>query len=534
MAVTEAVPVPLGPDGTSPSSFTNFLEGLKAEVMAEIDARWEKVEAQFAQKEESLWRRGQVELRRLHTEQVQLKGTVEKLQGENQKLTGALLDVTNKFEVVVSEMHQVLRAMPQATDTALALATASRPVPPHHSSPALSLASTATSEAARFVSGTGGAAESRCAADGSAADLAQPGSINSGVYRQMRTPASASSRLGACNGLEDEESASRSTGTFCTPPRAGGAGEVCVDVSGAIPPLTPSPAVLSLASVLPSASSTAASFCGAQTPQQPSPGLKQLHLAQCLDQQADTAASAVPAVSASAAGGAPSTPPRNQEGAAAASAPGLAAPPFPSAGASNSSVAGGSAPAAQEEMLHIQLEKESGFPALGIEVNQVTESSLRVEAVELHGLVARHNVRQDSDACRILRGDRLIEVNGERDPSRMLQECKAKQQLAITLLRPVADASAADWAVSPVPTRRLRPEAEVFVPSAQKEAAPQQGAAGAGGPEDRPAALVGVPPALPVAPGPVATSATAAAAATSKTSDDSSERDPEVKRMLFA
>merc|ERR1719387_2796877 len=46
----------------------------------------------------------------------------------------------------------------------------------------------------------------------------------------------------------------------------------------------------------------------------------------------------------------------------------------------------------------------------------------------------------------------------------MLQECKEKQQVVLLLMR-----AAAQPKVASPPTRVLRPEAEVFVPSAQKE-----------------------------------------------------------------
>merc|ERR1719253_413638 len=78
------------------------------------------LEAKLSQKEESLWRRGQVEIRRLQLEHAQVASSVGTLQErqeaivkENQKIRGALLEVTSKFETVVKEMREVLRTMPQ-------------------------------------------------------------------------------------------------------------------------------------------------------------------------------------------------------------------------------------------------------------------------------------------------------------------------------------------------------------------------------------------------------------------------------------
>lgn len=122
---------------------------------------------------------------------------------------------------------------------------------------------------------------------------------------------------------------------------------------------------------------------------------------------------------------------------------------------------------------------------LGIEVNQVDGVSLCVESIDDHGLVGRHNARQDARSeSRIQVGDRVIEVNGIRqDPNLMLQECKARQRLTFTISRdtsrflvsrkassdgegsgPEEDEATVTPKSSPVATR-MRPEATVFVPA---------------------------------------------------------------------
>merc|ERR1712137_1270098 len=100
-----------------------------------------------------------------------------------------------------------------------------------------------------------------------------------------------------------------------------------------------------------------------------------------------------------------------------------------------------------------------------------------VEGIDHHGLVARHNAIQDSDTQGLLVGDRIVEVNSVRqDPGKILEQCKIAQRLLITVARYVLGGAATrsinhvrnDSASSP-PPMRLRPEAEVFVPSAQKD-----------------------------------------------------------------
>jgi hypothetical protein len=128
-------------------------------------------------------------------------------------------------------------------------------------------------------------------------------------------------------------------------------------------------------------------------------------------------------------------------------------------------------------------------------VNQLEFDCLRVESVDDHGLVGRHNSKQLSQDGQVLVSDRIIEVNGLRqDTARMLSECKVRQQLSLTIERdspscdPLTgglDDTRRDEACpvssgedstklprggggSPRATR-LCPNARVFVPSVRKE-----------------------------------------------------------------
>jgi len=112
------------------------LELLKSTIMSSIDSK-------LSHNEESMWRRGLKEIKRLQTEQQEVLSVVGDLQDkqealttENQQLRKALCDVTAKFEQVVNEMRQGLRQLSQRGS--------------HHGqvSPSPSAASTAASDAA--------------------------------------------------------------------------------------------------------------------------------------------------------------------------------------------------------------------------------------------------------------------------------------------------------------------------------------------------------------------------------------------------
>jgi hypothetical protein len=100
------------------------------------------------------------------------------------------------------------------------------------------------------------------------------------------------------------------------------------------------------------------------------------------------------------------------------------------------STAGSGLPYQDFNFVKVEVMKEPGFATLGIEVSRENGTALRVESIDEHGLVGRHNQQQDSEESKILVGDRIIEANGIRhDPNRILHECKAMQHISFTLCR---------------------------------------------------------------------------------------------------
>lgn len=343
---------------------TSDLEALKIRIMGEIELK-------LSQKEDALWRRGQREIMKLQQEQQQVTGRVNQLQdqhtalmAETTRLQTALYDVTSKFETVVNEMREVLHALPQRKDR-------------HIASPTPSVASTSAS-------------------------------------------------LDVAKDVQSSES-TRETRDFCTPPRGPVLAEDIAlqgDTTGGESrhTMTGSPTVLSLASALPSASATSAVATSGSS--LALPGLKRLHLAECLEQKGCSTATTASVTAGTAS---PRSPLRHGELAQSVTV-GLAV----------------QSPAPQLDIV-VELNKERTFVTLGIEVNQVDSTSLCVESIDEHGLVGRHNARQDSETSQVHVGDRILEVNGIRhDPNRMLQECKEKQRLIFAIARDIMPGAAKD------------------------------------------------------------------------------------------
>lgn len=405
------------------------LEALQEKIMVQIQHK-------LSQKEESLWRRGQVEIKRLQTQQKEVTATLSMMQErqdnlvkENQKMRGALMEVTTKFEQVVKQMREVLRALPQAQQQEQA-----RP------SPSPSEASTAASgEAPREEQVA--SREEPTPASGLQASV---GWFAGGSQCGIDTPISmwhGSRGMSACG----EESAvppvlgascsDAEAKYFSTPPRVA-AGAMPADdfLAQALPipgswgsAAAPSPAVLSLASAIPS------SMAAPVTPS-PSPGTAQrLNLAEWLPDPTSSGKQEVL----------------------------MPTPPLPTRQSEVPSAASGTATGcpSPQHSVKIELNKEPGFTTLGIEVNQ-DDGTLKVEHIDEHGFVGHYNkaLEAEDQANRVLIGDRIVEVNGIRDaPSRMLHECKVSQRLTVTLERKTE-----------VKETKLRPDAQVFVPSAQK------------------------------------------------------------------
>lgn len=401
--------------GTGADALSNELKLLKGHIMAEIEAK-------LSQKEDMLWRRGQVEIQRLKQDQQQVLGSISTMQereasllAENQKIRGTL----QKFEHVVQEMREVLGTLiqyQQRQGTPMQTAAELSPSP--------SVASTATTEVHVTRNECSGESTHTAAMVGDKS----PEDSNHEAHGTPPTNWTQNQAEGGqpiVKGLEEEK-------TFCTPPRASLSSFAVEDAALSsnlpVPPswrsaMGSSPAVLSLASVL--------STAGSQTPNPPSSALK-VNLADCLDQSSPEAMTPAPRRRAEMASASP-------------------------------------APAQKQEIVSLELVKEDGFQTLGIEVNQV-EGSLVVDKIDEHGLVGYWNNRRDSNQSRILTGDRIMEVNGiKQDSKRMLHECKVRQKLSIVLSRTrVVAAQSPPETGSPV-TRKLRPEAQVFVPCGQKD-----------------------------------------------------------------
>merc|ERR1719162_1132289 len=343
------------------------IQAIKKQIMSEVESK-------LLEKDESLWRRGQNEIRKLQQEQDQLVTNVQRLREqqemitqESQKMQGALAQVTSKFELVVKEMREALRAMPQL-----------QPQLGNHLTPSPSVASTSASD--EILGDEQGCHPTPGSSMGT--PFAGFGSVDR-AHRPTPLPTwhQGSEGIGAVFEQFDEDaSVSGPQRRYRTPPR--------------MP--SQSPAVLSLASALPSVS------LPPLTPGM-SPGFKRLHLADVLEGRIGDAstASAVPLVP----NNRPSTP-RGQ---------GIQSP-----------AATSSSPTSGREVLNVVLNKEPGFVTLGIEANELESDCLRVDSVDSHGLVGRHNSRQVSLDSQVLVCDRIIEVNGLRqDTTRMLSECKA-------------------------------------------------------------------------------------------------------------
>lgn len=86
------------------------LDALKQEIIAEVESKLA----------ESLWRRGQCEIRKLQQEEEMLVSAVDRLQEqqevmrkESREMQAALAQVTANFELVVHQMREAFRLMPQ-------------------------------------------------------------------------------------------------------------------------------------------------------------------------------------------------------------------------------------------------------------------------------------------------------------------------------------------------------------------------------------------------------------------------------------
>lgn len=314
-----------------------------------------EIQAKLLANQEEFWRRGQVEIKRMQQQQKEVADALIKMQEqqselavEHHRIKGALVEVTAKFEQVVKQMREVIWALP--------------PQMWQQGKP----------------SGSPHRAEEARAAD----------------LHQEPTEADQGTTFGQLPRQQKICEPDSQEVALCTPPRTS-----AQDAPGIA--TASSPAVLSLASALPSSVS---------------PGFKMLNLAEWIPDQASTGKSTQT----------PSLPTRSKR----------------------MSLSSG----ADEHTFQVEIVKEMGFTTLGIEVNQ-EHGALRVEHIDEHGLVGKFNLQESTR--KIMEGDCIVEVNGvEQDPEKMLHEIKAAKALGLVLFRPQADS----------PLTKLRPEAQAFVP----------------------------------------------------------------------
>eukprot|EP00930_Biecheleria_cincta_P091950 TRINITY_DN8166_c0_g1_i2.p1 TRINITY_DN8166_c0_g1~~TRINITY_DN8166_c0_g1_i2.p1 ORF type:complete len:532 (-),score=84.53 TRINITY_DN8166_c0_g1_i2:353-1903(-) len=382
------------------------LDALQKRIMVEIQGK-------LSQKEESLWRRGQVEIKRLQIQQQEVTGMVSMMQErqealvkENQAIRVALMEVTSKFEQVVKQMREVLRALPHAQQAQIQQ----------------------EEQLASGVELTPSSGPQTAA--GWSAEVHMPVTMWHGQgLTHGSTDCGSLDALGAkCN--------DSGTNSFRTPPR----GAAALPGDGL-------PIPVSLASAISSSTTM---------PPLPSPSsgvAQRLHLADWLPDQASVNKREVLA----------QTPPRKT--------PSTSDAPMTDATCATLPIQ------PSQKQITIEVVKEPGCTTLGIDVNQ-EGGSLRVEHIDDLGLIGRLNASQETNgtSSKVCCGDFIVEVNGVRgDANRMLHECKVSQRLTLTIEKQlqstevkVESTDAEACQMSPASTK-LRPDAQVFVPSARKE-----------------------------------------------------------------
>lgn len=399
---------------------------LKDEILAVIDAR-------VAEKEEQLWRRGQVEIHRLQKEQQEIRQTVNKLvKGQNRidselkKHMGALLNLTQNFETLASEMKQVCKSLPKT------------PLPSHlqletHQSPAPSHASTAIPDSGTRqrrhlptpLSVAGGVDTSAISC---ASDL-RPTSTRASREQRWQTGTPAQQVRSSLHSLVDEEEQEDPQIALFQSPHnlsmsTGGAADVsAISLPGL--PLSPT-------------GTTAEATLEVSAIEFPLEGA--LDASDILN-VSDVSVRAPEGVTPKSSDGGlslPAPPPAPQQVAAAA----LDTVPEPPAVTRTNS-----------GLVLIEVLKEPGFVTLGIEVNESdNDGCLTVEGIDDTGLFARHNAQQQADWQKMHVGDCVVAVNDAKgDAERMLKECRERQRLQFWIRRG---------------EQRLRPEARPFVPAA--------------------------------------------------------------------
>eukprot|EP00971_Amphidinium_carterae_P191022 3790952-Amphidinium_carterae.1 len=242
-------------------------DALKSLLMKDFAAKLEE-------KEEELWRRGQVEMRKLQQEQQQMAARMVVMQdretslmAEMSTLRRALLDVTSKFEFVVKDMREVLRSMPQKSGGGMSPSVLSTMASPN------------------IIKGE----ELNLA--GTPASTGREPLHSSHRYTPISMWGATTEESSIIEMPSFDKAAEGRIADFCTPPRRSGAEHSAMtrfpSDSGVSQGAASScsPAVLSLATALPSVALESPHPYRAPSANVGSPGLTPLQLAACLDRQ---------------------------------------------------------------------------------------------------------------------------------------------------------------------------------------------------------------------------------------------------------
>lgn len=426
-----------------------LLAAVKKYVLGEIESK-------LHEKEESLWKRGQVEIRKLQQEHLHVCAVLQQMQqrqsnlaDESKQLSMALVDVSTKFEMVVKDIQEVLHILPRRrastgtnhidANSDVAQLVGSAPTVPAALEPdacILTSPSTISTSASQATEEQSGLMSSEPTPSkviisdvgsgdfGSSYNLATPvmksircdegvptvTDARSDYHTPLRVQALSNLRYNDMVQQKDTRASLQeklgSAPTWGEPvgiPVATSSGSSCPSCQSAALP------VLSLASVLPSSTKPASEVPpmspmvvqnATQSTVQATP-LKLVQLAECLGGLAE-----IQPDSSHVADIAPTPPTQGNE------------------------------ELLQFDIINMKLLKHPGFSQLGIEVDQVDQSTLRIESIDEFGVVGRHNNRQDNDVNKVLVGDRIIEVNGaRRNAEQMLIECKMCETVLLTLAR---------------------------------------------------------------------------------------------------
>jgi len=438
------------------------LDDLKSSILAGIESK-------LSQKEETMWRRGLVEIKRLQSEHQNvllvvgdMQQTQESLATENQALRAALCAVTAKFELVVNEMRQALRQLPgqrgELSPTPSVASTAAPDASPGlggllhtkelaqgrvligHLERALQrygqlpedfegawMGLSVINEKARLVTELNNLIENRLEVSSKIADSRDECRTLLGQYEDALRKLQKSALLALENHNASPATQEDSSLIDPTPPSSKGNVSMTLGPTPSWPTgaedtsdvfRTPPRTLTSFDNPFMGDSSWQASqgppgFAGMSNAR---PAV--LSLANAL-----TLGDATTPTSQMAAAGSQGVKQLQFAECLVQSTPqaDLATPPASGPG---------------EVLFKVELQKDAGFTTLGMEVGEENGASIRVQSIDEHGLVGRYNRTRSSEASTVHVGDLIVGVNGVfGNTTAMLQECKSQQILILTVAR---------------------------------------------------------------------------------------------------